>query len=64
MTEFLNSIDETIGTIICFAIIIFILKLYLQWVFIKSAVEAGVKDAIKETIIDTGIAQQLADTNR
>lgn len=38
--------------ILCICIGLFIL--YLKWLFIKSAVREGVKEAVKQTLIDTG----------
>lgn len=50
------------GALVAIPVIGFII--YITWVFIMSAVRAGVKDAIKETLLDTGLLVELIKQNK
>ena len=50
----LNEFQSWILLFIIIGICLVTIVLYFWWFFIKSAVKAGVKEAIKETLIDTG----------
>lgn len=63
---FLVMASQLTGIITAYIVIIFLIGgivLYFTWQFIKFAVKSGVKDAIKETLIDTGIIADLVNKN-
>ena len=49
---------------IIFAVCLYGVHTYIQWYFIKSAVKSGTKDAIKETLINTGLLEDLIKQNK
>ena len=62
MEKYIENSTNTIWLIIIISVIIILFFIYVLWCIIKSAVQEGVKDAIKETLIDTGIVSQLKHT--
>ncbi len=50
-----------LGFFILIAILIVILIIYIQWLFIMSAVRAGVKEALQDTIINAKLVNETEE---
>lgn len=60
----MNELEQWILLGIIVVIALYAIHTYIQWYFIKSAVRSGTKDAIKETLINTGLLADLIKQNK
>lgn len=62
MEHFLNFLDNTMSQFTILTIIIFILLIYLNWLFIKTAISKGVEDGIYNAIVSLKNNGLISDT--
>lgn len=60
----MSELSQWILLGVIFAICLYGVHIYIQWCFIQSAVRSGTKDAIKETLINTGLLEELMKQNK
>lgn len=57
----MNEIITFLGTNLFLIALFSIIGIFIKWLFIKSAVKAGTKEAILEILKDTGYRQTLEE---